>query len=197
MDPCPKHAQPLRRVRARAAGRSLASASPQRMAAGPADRISDLHAQHHAALKGTARSSAPVCNAPASSRRCRPPLSSRKPGQVPRAMCVLPLSLPFFSALRDRHRTWMGTWRRSVSMCPCRCGSERARHGRMAGTRAKTRDGRRRGRRKFPVSPLTCSAGRLRIVRRRHARTAVVSVPFDTGTIGVGRDERIGLFGSG
>ena len=57
--------------------------------------------------------------------------------------CVLPLSLPFFSALRDRHRTWMGTWRRSVSMCPCRCGSERARHGRMAGTRAKTRDGRR------------------------------------------------------
>ena len=59
------------------------------------------------------------------------------------AMCVLPLSLPFFSALRDRHRTWMGTWRRSVSMCPCRCGSERARHGRMAGTRAKTRDGRR------------------------------------------------------
>ena len=84
MDPCPKHAQPLRRARARAAGRSLASASPQRMAAGPADRISDLHAQHHAALKGTARSSAPVCNAPASSRRCRPPLSSRKPGQVPR-----------------------------------------------------------------------------------------------------------------
>ena len=78
MDPCPKHAQPLRRARARAAGRSLASASPQRMAAGPADRISDLHAQHHAALKGTARSSAPVCNAPASSRRCRPPLSSRK-----------------------------------------------------------------------------------------------------------------------
>ena len=69
--------------------------------------------------------------------------------------CVLPLSLPFFSALRDRHRTWMGTWRRSVSMCPCRCGSERARHGRMAGTRAKTRDGRRRGRRKFPVRPVT------------------------------------------
>ena len=53
--------------------------------------------------------------------------------------CVLPLSLPFFSALRDRHRTWMGTWRRSVSMCPCRCGSERARHGRMAGTRANAR----------------------------------------------------------
>ena len=52
--------------------------------------------------------------------------------------CVLPLSLPFFSALRDRHRTWMGTWRRSVSMCPCRCGSERARHGRMAGTRAES-----------------------------------------------------------
>ena len=72
--------------------------------------------------------------------------------------CVLPLSLPFFSALRDRHRTWMGTWRRSVSMCPCRCGSERARHGRMAGTRAKTRDGRRRGRRKFPVRPVIAVA---------------------------------------
>ena len=71
------------------------------------------------------------------------------------AMCVLPLSLPFFSALRDRHRTWTGRWRRCVSIYPCRCGSERARHGRMAGTRAKTRDGRRRGRRKFPVSPLT------------------------------------------
>ena len=71
------------------------------------------------------------------------------------AMCVLPLSLPFFSALRDRHRTWTGRWRRCVSVYPCRCGSERARHGRMAGTRAKTRDGRRRGRRKFPVSPLT------------------------------------------
>ena len=69
--------------------------------------------------------------------------------------CVLPLSLPFSNALRDRHRTWMGTWRRSVSMCPCRCGSVRARHGRMAGTRAKTRDGRRRGRRKFPVRPVT------------------------------------------
>ena len=59
------------------------------------------------------------------------------------AMCVLPLSLPFFSALRDRHRTWMGTWRRSVSMCPCRCGSERARHGRMAGTRAESQHRRR------------------------------------------------------
>ena len=59
------------------------------------------------------------------------------------AMCVLPLSLPFFSALRDRHRTWTGRWRRCVSVYPCRCGSERARHGRMAGTRAKTRDGRR------------------------------------------------------
>jgi hypothetical protein len=57
--------------------------------------------------------------------------------------CVLPLSLPFFSALRDRHRTWMGTWRRSVSMCPCRCGSERARHGRMAGTRAESQHRRR------------------------------------------------------
>ena len=94
MDPCPKHAQPLRRARARAAGRSLASASPQRMAAGPADRISDLHAQHHAALKGTARSSAPVCNAPASSRRCRPPLSSRKPGQVPRVAKLLWMATP-------------------------------------------------------------------------------------------------------
>ena len=76
------------------------------------------------------------------------------------AMCVFPLSLPFFSALRDRHRTWMGTWRRSVSMCPCRCGSERARHGRMAGTRAKTRDGRRRGRRKFPVRPVNIKGGK-------------------------------------
>ena len=32
------------------------------------------------------------------------------------AMCVLPLSLPFFSALRDRHRTWTGRWRRCVSI---------------------------------------------------------------------------------
>jgi hypothetical protein len=55
------------------------------------------------------------------------------------AMCILPLSLPFFSALRDRHRTWMGAWRRCVSVRPCRCGSERARHGRMAGTRANAR----------------------------------------------------------
>ena len=55
------------------------------------------------------------------------------------AKCVLPLSLPFFSALRDRHRTWMGAWRWCVSVRPCRCGSERARHGRMAGTRANAR----------------------------------------------------------
>ena len=59
------------------------------------------------------------------------------------AKCVLPLSLPFSNALRDRHRTWTGRWRQCVSVYPCRCGSERARHGRMAGTRAKTRDGRR------------------------------------------------------
>ena len=59
------------------------------------------------------------------------------------AMCVLPLSLPFFSALRDRHRTWMGAWRRCVSVRPCRCGSERARHGRMAGTRAESQHRRR------------------------------------------------------
>ena len=82
MDPCPKHAQPLRRARARAAGRSLASASPQRMAAGPADRISDLHAQHLAALKGTRCGTSSVCSAPASSRRCRRQLSSSRPGQV-------------------------------------------------------------------------------------------------------------------
>ena len=73
--------------------------------------------------------------------------------------CVLPLSLPFFSALRDRHRTWMGTWRRSVSMCPCRCGSERARHGRMAGTRAKTRDGRRSDELLDPLSGFSPSEG--------------------------------------
>ena len=59
--------------------------------------------------------------------------------------CVLPLSLPFFSALRDRHphRTWTGRWRRCVSVYPCRCGSERARHGRMAGTRAESQHRRR------------------------------------------------------
>ena len=82
MDPCPKHAQPLRRARARAAGRSLASASPQRMAAGPADRISDLHAQHLAAQTGTGRSSTSAHSKPASSRRCRRQLSSSRPGQV-------------------------------------------------------------------------------------------------------------------
>ena len=72
------------------------------------------------------------------------------------AMCVLPLSLPFFSALRDRHRTWMGTWRRSVSMCPCRCGSERARHGRMAGTRAESQHRRRSdGKELFTRPPTT------------------------------------------
>ena len=59
------------------------------------------------------------------------------------AKCVLPLSLPFSNALRDRHRTWTKTWRRCVSVSSCRCDSVRARHGRMAGTRAKTRDGRR------------------------------------------------------
>ena len=52
------------------------------------------------------------------------------------AMCDLPLSLPFSNALRDRHRTWTKTWRRCVSVSSCRSGSERARHGRMAGTRA-------------------------------------------------------------
>ena len=82
MDPCPKHAQPLHRARARAAGRSLASAHPQRMAAGPADRISDLHAQHLAAQKGTGRSSTSAHSKPASSRRCRRQLSSSRPGQV-------------------------------------------------------------------------------------------------------------------
>ena len=46
-------------------------------------------------------------------------------------------------ALRDRHRTWTGRWRRSVSIYPCRCGSERARHGRMAGTRAESQHRRR------------------------------------------------------
>ena len=59
------------------------------------------------------------------------------------AKCVLPLSLPFSNALRDRHRTWTKTWRRCVSVSSCRSGSVRARHGRMAGTRAKTRDGSR------------------------------------------------------
>ena len=82
MDPCPKHAQPLHRARARAAGRSLASAHPQRMAAGPADRISDLHAQHLAAQKGTGRSSTSTHSKPASSRRCCRQLSSSRPGQV-------------------------------------------------------------------------------------------------------------------
>ena len=47
-----------------------------------------------------------------------------------------------------------------MSVSSCRSGSERARHGRMAGTRAKTRDGRRRGRRKIPVSPLTVTCQR-------------------------------------
>ena len=46
-----------------------------------------------------------------------------------------------------------------MSVRPCRnlgarSGSERATDGRMAGARAKTRDGRRRGRIKFPVSPV-------------------------------------------
>ena len=96
------------------------------------------------------------------------------------AKCVLPLSLPFSNALRDRSRTCVGAWRRCVSVRPCRCGSVRARHGRMAGTRAKTRDGRRRGRRKFPVSPLNYRAGGDRAgARHLHALappcTAVVS----------------------
>ena len=73
--------------------------------------------------------------------------------------CVLPLSLPFFSALRDRHRTWMGTWRRSVSMCPCRCGSERARHGRMAGTRAESQHRRRSDGKELFTRPLTEGRG--------------------------------------
>ena len=47
------------------------------------------------------------------------------------------------SALCDQTRTCVGAWRRCVSMRRCRSGSERATDGRMAGARAKTRDGRR------------------------------------------------------
>ena len=88
------------------------------------------------------------------------------------AMCVLPLSLPFFSALRDRHRTWTGRWRRCVSVYPCRCGSERARHGRMAGTRAKTRDGRRSDE---LLDPLPDRHAGCRLTRRPPRRARLVS----------------------
>ena len=78
-------------------------------------------------------------------------------------------------ALRDRSRTCVGAWRRCVSVRPCRCGSVRARHGRMAGTRAKTRDGRRRGRRKFPVRPVS--------VRGHHSWRYSSGFPWNTTSI--------------
>ena len=84
-DPCPKHAQPLRTSRARAAGRSLASARPQRVPAGPADRASDPHAHEPEALMGTRCSAPSVRITPASSRRCLRPLSSSSTGR-PRAV---------------------------------------------------------------------------------------------------------------